>query len=371
MSDDSVGFDREQLYELAWEDPLSRLAPRLGLSDVGLAKILDRLKIPRPGAGYWIKKSHGKAGARPALPKARYGDEVSVTIEPKKPNARDVVVAPAPAIVVPKRLASPHPLVAAASAALAKASPDKYGRVWGRGIIDIRVGPHSLRRALRLMNTALKTLERRDHRVAVRGERYREDTCAVIQGQYVPFALREASRQRTHEPTAEELRREKQYGSHWGPSYDYSPTGMLSLEIEGWLGDRGLRTRWKDSARRTLEDQLGEFIVGIEAIGELNRQREEEWEARRRIEAEERARIQAEEDRKRHEAEREARLIEMASRWRASGDLRGFLLALEHHQHSVEGIEEVIEWGRRVANRMDPLASVGEILAQLDREQPS
>lgn len=366
MDDGPVHLSREQLYELVWAEPLSRLAPKLGLSDVRLGKILDRLKIPRPGAGYWIKRSHGKAGARPGLPKARYGDEVSVAIEPKNPNSRDVVVAPAPAIVVPKRLASPHPLVASASVALSKASPDKYGRVWRKGILDIRVGPDSLRRALRLMNTAIKTLERRDHRVAVRGERYRQDTCAVIQGQYVRFALREVSRQRTHEPTAEELRREKQYGSYWGPSYDYSPTGTLSLEIEGWLGDRGLRSRWKDSARRTLEDQLGDFIVGIEAIGELNRKREEEWEEQRRIDAEERARLQAEEDRKRHEAEREARLIEMASRWRASGDLRGFLLALEHHQHSVEGIEEIIAWGRRIAERLDPLSKPEEISVFLD-----
>lgn len=240
-----------------------------------------------------------------------------------------------------------------------------------KGTLAIRVGPDSLRRSLRLLNAAIRTLESRGHGVVVRCERWGDSTCAVIQGQYVSFALREPSRQRSHEPTAEELRREKQYGRYWGPSYDYSPTGFLSLEIEGWLGDRGLRSRWRDSARRTVEDQLGEFIVGIEAVGNLHRRREEERKEGERIEAEERARRKEEEETKRREADREARLVELASRWRASGDLRGFLLALERHQHSAEGIEEVIEWGHRVADRLDPLAGVGKIFGQLDGERPS
>ena len=329
--------------------------------------VLDRLRVPRPGVGYWIKKSHGKADARPILPQPQYGDETSVAIAPKQRDASANVVAPAPSIVVPKRLTKPHPLVQAAAEALGRARPDNYGRLGVPGTLAIRVGSNSLRRALRLMNAAIKTLERRGHGVVVRGERYREDTCAVIQGQYVSFALREPSRQRTHEPTAEKLRREKQYGRHWEPPYDYSPTGRLSLEIEGWLGDRGLRSRWRDSARRTVEDQLGDFIVGIEAVGDLHRRREEERKERERIEAEERARRKEEEERKRREAEREARLVEMASRWRSSGNLREFLLALEHHQPHVEGIEEVIVWGREVADRMDPLASPGAIAMSLAR----
>ena len=371
MEKGPVHLSREQLYELAWKEPLSKLAPQLGLSDVGLAKILDRLKVPRPGAGHWIKKLHGKASARPKLPQLRYGDETSIAIEPQETKAPAVVVAPAPSIVVPRRLVNPHPLIKKAAEALARVRTDNYGRLWVKGTLAIRVSADSLRRALRLMNSAIKTLEKRGHGVIVRGERYGDDTCAVIQGQYVSFALREPSRQKSHEPTAEELRREKQYGRHWGPSYHYSPTGRLSLEIEGWLGDRGLRSRWRDSARRTVEDQLGEFIVGIEAIGDLHRQREEKRKERERIEAEERARRKEDEERKRREAEREARLVAMASRWRSSGDLRAFLLALEDSQPSTEGIEEVIEWGRRVADRMDPLASLGEICAQLDGEQSS
>lgn len=65
---------------LVWDEPLFRLAPKLGLSDVDLAKILDRLEVPRPGVGFWMKKGYGKAALRPKIPAARVGAETSVTI---------------------------------------------------------------------------------------------------------------------------------------------------------------------------------------------------------------------------------------------------------------------------------------------------
>src|SRR5687767_12788611 len=43
---------REELYELVWSTPMSRLAGRYGLSDVGLAKVCDRHHVPRPPRGY-------------------------------------------------------------------------------------------------------------------------------------------------------------------------------------------------------------------------------------------------------------------------------------------------------------------------------
>ncbi len=40
---------------------VSQLAPKYGFSDVGLAKICEKLKIPRPERGYWAKVQAGKA----------------------------------------------------------------------------------------------------------------------------------------------------------------------------------------------------------------------------------------------------------------------------------------------------------------------
>ena len=61
-------FTREELYELVWSNPMSKLAKRLGVSDVGLAKACRRADIPLPGVGYWAKLQYGKKVQRILLP---------------------------------------------------------------------------------------------------------------------------------------------------------------------------------------------------------------------------------------------------------------------------------------------------------------
>ena len=53
-------YNREELYDEVWSQPLQRLAGKHALSDVGLAKVCRKLHIPSPGKGYWSKKSAGK-----------------------------------------------------------------------------------------------------------------------------------------------------------------------------------------------------------------------------------------------------------------------------------------------------------------------
>jgi len=61
-------FDREKLYEQVWSQPMRTVAQAYAVSDVWLAKVCRRLKIPVPGRGYWAKKAAGmKVGRRPKL----------------------------------------------------------------------------------------------------------------------------------------------------------------------------------------------------------------------------------------------------------------------------------------------------------------
>jgi hypothetical protein len=60
-------ISRRELYEKVWTTPLRRLAPELGLSDVGLAKLCTRHGIPVPPRGYWAKLQHGHRSRRPRL----------------------------------------------------------------------------------------------------------------------------------------------------------------------------------------------------------------------------------------------------------------------------------------------------------------
>jgi hypothetical protein len=53
-----ITFQRDQLYDEIWSVPILQLAKQYGLSDVGLAKICTKMKIPRPEfTGHQASKS--------------------------------------------------------------------------------------------------------------------------------------------------------------------------------------------------------------------------------------------------------------------------------------------------------------------------
>jgi len=41
-------FSRTKLFELVWSEPMQKIAKTLGLSDVGLAKLCRRARVPVP-----------------------------------------------------------------------------------------------------------------------------------------------------------------------------------------------------------------------------------------------------------------------------------------------------------------------------------
>jgi hypothetical protein len=66
---DVAKLSRQELYDLLWKTPATKLARQYGISDVGLAKICKRHDIPRPPRGHWAKLANGKRVRRPPLPK--------------------------------------------------------------------------------------------------------------------------------------------------------------------------------------------------------------------------------------------------------------------------------------------------------------
>ena len=62
-------YNRAELYERVWSEPMRILAQQYGVSDVYLARVCRILRIPLPGLGYWAKKNAGKPTIkRPPLP---------------------------------------------------------------------------------------------------------------------------------------------------------------------------------------------------------------------------------------------------------------------------------------------------------------
>ena len=62
-------YNREEIYQRIWSEPIQRVAKSYNISDVALGKICTKLRIPRPGRGYWAKRAASKPLAKqPALP---------------------------------------------------------------------------------------------------------------------------------------------------------------------------------------------------------------------------------------------------------------------------------------------------------------
>ncbi len=78
---ETITFHRDQLYEEIWSVPILQLAKQYGISDVGLAKICKKMKIPRPPRGYWAKRSYGQPTIKPILRPAPDDTPSVVTVD--------------------------------------------------------------------------------------------------------------------------------------------------------------------------------------------------------------------------------------------------------------------------------------------------
>jgi len=68
---------REELYELVWSQPMTKVCERFDVSSSYMARVCTLLNVPRPPRGYWAKLAVGKAPAAEALPDALPGDQLS------------------------------------------------------------------------------------------------------------------------------------------------------------------------------------------------------------------------------------------------------------------------------------------------------
>jgi hypothetical protein len=73
-------WSRQELYDLVWSEPMKKLAPRFGLSDVRVAKICRKADIPLPERGYWAQLQAGKTVFKRPLPPRGLGMSDMVSI---------------------------------------------------------------------------------------------------------------------------------------------------------------------------------------------------------------------------------------------------------------------------------------------------
>lgn len=366
-------FTRKELYDLVWSEPISKLAKRFGLSDVGLGKICRRAGIPLPGRGYWAKYKPGRKTRTKSLPPAKAGISETIIISPSEARAAvpkvelppDVqrrikkVNAPSRKIVVRKTLSNPHPIVGAWIGA-GREEQMRNSRFPHLNLSALKRESAEMRnRRYCILSALFKGLDK--HGFSVKATPGNIHAVAVVaDGEEIDFSLAERERQYRRELTKEEKidPYNVAIGKKWRQVRE--PTGELVFRIRSWVGP-GARAEWKDGPGHPLEDQLSEIITGFIVVNELMRRRR-----RQQVEAEHRRMEDLREQRKREAAQKaeEARvhyLLRQARAWRRAAEIRAYVEAVKKAVQTgsrdidQERFANWESWALAHADRIDPL----------------
>lgn len=373
MASSTVTVTRRQLYEEAWQTPMLRLARKYGLSDVGLAKILKKHRIPHPTCGHWMKTGAGKEVRRTPLPSPEGNPQIEIQSHTVQALIRDDTVRaeagrlmqleglPEAAIEVRPTLRGAHPLVREAHRRLVSAGPDERGllRLPDRQSFSIHVSRKQFRRALLVMDALIRALLRRGHGVTS-GPQGDAAIGAVVLGQHVCFGMEELVDTTDKGLTEEQRECRRRYGYYWRQVM-HTPSGRLCFEIQDSRCPRdGLRRRWRDTRTRHIEGCLNDVVKGLVLVAARLKDVAVEREKRERHEAE--ARRLRGERRQTHEQglAKGTQLEADAKAWVQARGIREYLEARKREAVVSHGelrpeTAAWIEWALEQADRIDPL----------------
>lgn len=372
MSKEPTRVTRKEVYELIWTRPIHQLATEWGLSDVGLAKILKGMSIPRPGRGYWARIAAGQKPRRTPLPRNAEADEHSIVVH-RSPLA-DRPKAEHPVVSVPDKLVDPHEVTRWISLALAKATLDKYGRerIGDRYQNPFCVSRAQRDRALRILDSLAKALAERGCPLTV-GRRFPDwepsEMVINVEDEAIPLEIEEQLDSRPYVPTSQERREQAKRPWISFPSQHHIPSGRLALRLAHAPHRYRKRKWWRDDGEQRLEDQLGRAIVGIEEVVYIatieGRERKEQAHLRM---LEERRRLRAERlDWYKHSLVRD--LDAMIGAWERAQKIRVFLGEYERRLPADAQNECAKTWQAavaRYADRIDPLCDAARIAKELE-----
>lgn len=162
---------REELYELVWSTPMTKVAAKFSVSGSYMARVCSVLNVPRPERGYWARLEFGKAPARPDLPEALPGDPLFWSQDGDLPasRVREVTATSAPPRPRQRRtVTGTHALIQGAKQHYEKSYKIEEGqllRPYKRQLVDVTASAAGLEKALAFANDQFNALETAGHRV--------------------------------------------------------------------------------------------------------------------------------------------------------------------------------------------------------------
>lgn len=306
--------ERTKLFNEIWNEPMTTVSQRYGLSDNGLRKRCLNLEIPVPPRGYWAKLKAGlQVPPKPALPTLKVKMQAIVLKDTKQEREIEFIDIGSQSIEVLKTLAGMEVLQQQSQEDFAKwcrkiQVPKKvdlyhpliieyqeeieYQKVRdkehkfrdhfrytdislnskvqyrdNKPVLPIMVSDKQLYRAFRIIDTLIKTVENLDGKVTVDKSSYhpkeaKDNVSITVFQSSFSFQITEImSKRRDVMANMSEEKKVREFR----PLYEKVFTGILEVELKqtppSWEKDKTERVfTLKDSTELPLENQMGEMI---------------------------------------------------------------------------------------------------------------
>lgn len=384
-------YEREKLYKEIWAEPMTTVAKRYGISDVALRKHCKKLEIPTPPNGHWAKVKARQKIKIPPLPKTKGPDKIVTQSSIRESSSlpalkrsdillflpedqRQVVKEYSTSVIVPAELTHPHGLIKDTIQYLRSRKETTKPPV--NRVITFRVSDEHKERAYRIFSTIFLAFEHLGYTIEIKYPKahhyrnyephVRDSVTYICLGQDgVPILLKEKLPRIPHEPTKEEIDKQKKGKHIYIPPYDIVNTGTFTFDIDEY---HSKRKHWHDSDSRKIEDQIGEIIIWVmEAIHvvKITREEREAEEICRAEEAEKRRHL---EKLRKEELEQVQLLEQNAVDWEKAEKIRRFADCVESRSKEIIDIEKRekffnwLKWARDKANWLDPLMKIEDAI---------
>jgi hypothetical protein len=418
-----MAVSREDLYKEVWAEPMTTVAARYEVSSSFLARVCQRLNVPRPPRGYWAQRAVGIKLKQSPLPAPAPGQELEWVRDGDAPRREPIAGGTGRKKGRGDR-PSVHPLLAGAKAHFDHARDpgyhdEEYVRPYKRYIVDLYVSKEMLDAALTAASQLFLALEDRGHRVVLAPpqERYLHKGCVHREGyepsgrhdhygspQWTPgvatlvfvghtaygltlFEISEEAETRWDETLRKSVRRfpremskkiaeriSSLAGNTGYVSKSWFPSGRLGLHAYCPRNDIEWEHYWYESKPGELVSRAreisGDLLRAVEQIRKLQEESDrkaEEW--RRKCEAEHREFKRREAERLRVEEEKR-RVEDIEQRidgFRFARDIREYVAEIrrlvgEASLNIIQGgsLDEFIDWALAYADDVDPLTALRE-----------
>lgn len=366
MSNTEV-IERKTFYDLVWSTPATSILKKYVLSYTEFKKICSRMEIPLPKAGHWEKLKAGKEVEIIELP-TNYNGSAEISLDLRKEGEENLKGKQSPEevlkdeiesdsslnIVVPDTLTKPHKLIAETKNAHFNNENRHSKNFTGylRSPLSISATKLNYNRALRIMDTFIKTMEQRGHAFQIKND----SAHLIIYGEEFTISIREKNN-----------RIPKPKTGSW-QEYDYVPSGILVFSAR--ISYHNIE--WTDG-RIPLEKQLSKIVAKIEIKGAEERDMHLRWEKEREIQAELDRIKKAKEQEIENELVKFKLLKKKAKLWREASEIRAYLGSLEEkatkEQSLTDELKDWLKWAHKKVDWYDPnIEAQDPLMEGVDKE---